>query len=378
VSSIGCSSRVAILFAIVIAIFFVVGLAGGAIGQSLGISSPSFLHVPQLQIHDFFKGDRIADIGSFTLTNTLLASTLTMVVVLAIAIAATRKMRVVPRRLQALVEMAVEALVGFIESVVGKTHGRRFLPVIATIFIFVIFNAYLALFPIFGPGIHVTEQRTATSNNGGTVVSIVSGDNVDKGQVIAVLDNGDEIVAGITGHVHFEVEVGDVVVADQTIAEIKNQPHFLRSANTDINMTLALAIMAVLFIEFSAFRARGFRHYIAEYINVGELGRGLRMLFSRRISGAPMVIMTGVINMVMGILEAISHSTRIISFAFRLFGNMTAGEILLLSATFLIPWVMAIPFYGLEILIGFIQALIFGGLTLVFASIAVAHASEEH
>jgi F-type H+-transporting ATPase subunit a len=49
-----------------------------------------------------------------------------------------------------------------------------------------------------------------------------------------------------------------------------------------------------------------------------------------------------------------------------------------LSATFLIPWILAVPFYGLELLIGFIQALIFGGLTLVFASIAVAHESEEH
>jgi F-type H+-transporting ATPase subunit a len=57
---------------------------------------------------------------------------------------------------------------------------------------------------------------------------------------------------------------------------------------------------------------------------------------------------------------------------------MTAGEILVLSATFLIPWIMAMPFYGLELLIGFIQALIFGGLTLVFASIAVGTGSEEH
>jgi F-type H+-transporting ATPase subunit a len=57
---------------------------------------------------------------------------------------------------------------------------------------------------------------------------------------------------------------------------------------------------------------------------------------------------------------------------------MTAGEILLLSATFLVPWIMAIPFYGLEILIGFIQALIFAGLTLVWATMAVAQPEEEH
>jgi len=68
---------------------------------------------------------------------------------------------------------------------------------------------------------------------------------------------------------------------------------------------------------------------------------------------------------------------RIVSFTFRLFGNMTAGEILLLIAMFLVPWVLALPFYGLELLVGFVQALIFGGLTLVFATIATApHRAE--
>jgi len=80
----------------------------------------------------------------------------------------------------------------------------------------------------------------------------------------------------------------------------------------------------------------------------------------------------------MGFIEMLSHGIRIVSFTFRLFGNMTAGEILLVSATFLIPWILAIPFYGLELLVGFIQALIFGGLTLVWASMAAEHESEEH
>ena len=66
-----------------------------------------------------------------------------------------------------------------------------------------------------------------------------------------------------------------------------------------------------------------------------------------------------------------SELVRIVSFTFRLFGDMTAGEILLLIVSFLVPWVMALPFYGLELLVGFVQALIFGGLTLVFVTLAV-------
>jgi F-type H+-transporting ATPase subunit a len=78
-----------------------------------------------------------------------------------------------------------------------------------------------------------------------------------------------------------------------------------------------------------------------------------------------------------GFIELISEMARILSFTFRLFGNMTAGELLLLVMMFLIPWVAAVPFYGLELFIGFVQALIFAGLTLAFATIAVA-ARDEH
>jgi len=66
-----------------------------------------------------------------------------------------------------------------------------------------------------------------------------------------------------------------------------------------------------------------------------------------------------------------------LSFTFRLFGNMTAGKILILVSCFLIPLVFTLPFYGLELLIGLIQALIFSGLTLVFGTVAVAPKHEE-
>ena len=79
----------------------------------------------------------------------------------------------------------------------------------------------------------------------------------------------------------------------------------------------------------------------------------------------------------MGLLETLSEFIRIVSFTFRLFGNMTAGEILLLMTAFLIPFGFSLPFYGLELLVGFIQALIFAGLTLVFVTIAVTSHDAE-
>ena len=379
-SQLGCSTRLLLVVAIVVAVLFFVGLIGGAIGRGLGIDSPDFLHVPILEVHEFFRGDPIIEVGPFHISNTLLASWVTLIVVVAISFAATRKMRIIPRRLQGLVEVAMETLLNFVEGVAGRKHGRIFFPVVATIFIFVIFNAYLALLPFYGPGIYAAETKAVEATAAGRVASIEveNGAKVEEGQVIYVLDTGEEMTAPSAGEIEIEVHEGEPVSEGAEVATLETKPPLFRSANTDINMTLALAIMAVFFVEFWGLRSKGFRHYITEYVNFGELGRGIKLLFTGKIRDAPLTIITGVINAVMGGLEVISHGTRMISFAFRLFGNMTAAEILLLSATFLIPWVMAIPFYGLELLIGFIQALIFGGLTLVFAAVAVAHGSEEH
>ena len=446
----GRTKAVIFVIAAVIVILFFAGFIGGAIGQALGIGSPDFLHVPILQIHEFFKGDVLFHIGSFGISNTMIASWLTVIVVIIFAFAATRKMRIVPKRLQAVVEIGIETLLNFVISVAGEKNGRRFFPIIATIFIFVMFNAYFALMPIFGPGIYVEEHGEAVAGSGGIVqevrlkelgenitaevegtvshVKVHDGESVEKGDVIYTLTNGDEIeaeeagvalyllhegdsfvekdtiytilghignseedvlyvleggeeiIADIAGHVHHLTlfEVGDEIEAHEHVAEIVSKPPLFRSANTDVNMTLSLAIIAVFCIEFWGLRSRGLRHYVVEYINLGELGRGIKLLVTFKLKEAPMAILMGVINAFMGFIEMLSHAIRVVSFTFRLFGNMTAGEILLVSATFLIPWILAIPFYGLELLVGFIQALIFGGLTLVWASMAVEHASEEH
>jgi len=451
------------LVGLVVLILFIVGLAGGAIGRGMGIDLlPQVLKVPSLEIESFFSGEPIfLTDGPFPITNTLVASWVTMIVATLFALAATRKMKIIPGRLQGLVEMALEGLINFIESVAGHKNGRRFFPMIATIFIFVMFNAYLALLPVYGPGIHVTVETKIETKDAGTIVellvhpiaeekdevialiktadgsreevkapaagefeySVSVDDYVSEGQAVAVMmgttDNGTEVAAPVAGTVvklevqrkieeneqpvakidtgaaepvivnspkdklgeleyHEGVAVGQEVSIDDEIAKLTSTPPFLRSASTDINMTLAMALLAVVFIELMGLTGRGFKHYMGEYINVGELFRGMRLLFTGKIVDGLMASVTGVINVIIGGLEFISHMTRMVSFAFRLFGNMTAGEILVVSATFLIPWIMAMPFYGLELLIGFIQALIFGGLTLVFASIAVGHGSEEH
>jgi F-type H+-transporting ATPase subunit a len=140
-------------------------------------------------------------------------------------------------------------------------------------------------------------------------------------------------------------------------------------------MPLALALISFVFVEFLGVKMLGIG-YFGKFIRISSLGRGLSALFQFRIMDA----FQGFLDFFfVGPLEAFSEFVRLISFTFRLFGNMTAGEILVLVSAFLVPFVATVGVYGLELLVGFIQGLIFAGLTLVFAAIAMtAHEHEGH
>lgn len=302
------------IFIILLALFFISFLSGALGTALLGREVlPSFLTIPKP--HPELPAEEVFRIAAFPITNTMLAAWLTIVVLVGLAFAATHNMKLMPGRLQNFMETIVEMLLNFVEGVAGKENGRRFFPVVATIFLFVIMNAWLSLLPGFG--------------------SIV-----------------------IKGH--------------------EGEIHLFRGANTDINVPLALALMSFIFVEYWGVTSRGLFKYLSKFISVGRLLRGFGQAFKGRLKAAFSDLFNGAIEVFVGILEAMSELVRLVSFTFRLFGNMTAGEILLLVAIFLIPWVMPIPFYGLELLVGFVQALIFGGLTLVFATIAVAPPHEEH
>lgn len=123
----------------------------------------------------------------------------------------------------------------------------------------------------------------------------------------------------------------------------------LRGGSADLNTTLALGIIAVVAIQWYGIKFLGFGGYIKKFIN-----------FSNPIA------------FFLGILEIISEISRIISFSFRLFGNIFAGEVLLGIIAFLVPVLISFPFLIMELFVGFIQALVFSMLTAVFLRMAVA------
>ena len=309
----GCSLKILIPILVLILVLLVIGLIIGPLGSSLlNIQPPEFLAIKTPKVE--LPSEGIIHLSVLTITNTLLASWLTIIVLVILFYFSTRKMKLIPGRLQGLAEFIVETLLNFIKGIAGEKNSRVLLPIVATIFLYVITNAYLALFPFFGT-IGIKHEESVIP--------------------------------------------------------------FLRAANTDINVTLSIAIISFIFIEYLGIKNSGALHYLNGFFNIGQLTDGIKSLLKGKIVSAIKGIGLGFINIFIGILEVFSHFIRIISFTFRLFGNMTAGEILLLIVSFLIPLIAVIPFYGLELLIGFIQALIFSGLTLVFGVIALTPHTEE-
>ncbi len=149
-----------------------------------------------------------------------------------------------------------------------------------------------------------------------------------------------------------------------------NGEPLLRNANTDLNVPAALAVVSFCFVEYWGFKARG-ASYLKTFLNFGPLGSAIKQIFTGKIRAGLGGLLNGIVAAFAGLLEILSHLIRMISFTFRLFGNMTAGMILVMIMIFLIPWVVPTVFYGLEAFFGFVQALIFAGLTLGFACAAV-------
>lgn len=127
----------------------------------------------------------------------------------------------------------------------------------------------------------------------------------------------------------------------------------LRGANADLNTTLALAIVAVIAIQIFGVAAIGTFKYAKKFINFN-----------------------GPINFFIGIIELISEFAKMISFSFRLFGNIFAGEVLLTIVAFLVPLIAPLPFFALELFVGAVQALVFSMLVLVFIKMAITEVSH--
>lgn len=273
-------------------------------------------------------------IGDIYLVNTLPPLALAVILLIWLAWATNRSLKksqrtdFVPRGVGNLMEAFLELLYNMTEGSAGAKWARTIFPWFATIMIYLLFVNLLRLLPGF-ESIGVLEPATG------------------EGRAIAQLGGGWATLLSA------KVATGGYVLVP-----------FLRGSSVDLNFTAALAIVAVIAIQVVGFRAQGFG-YLSKFFNT-------RTMFKTPFFGA--------MDFLVGLLELISELSKVLSFAFRLFGNMFAGVVLAAIVAGLLGRISILPSIILlfELFVGIIQAFVFGMLTMVFMAQATqGHGHEE-
>ncbi len=280
------------------------------------------LPAERLSHHPLFV---IPGIGEFYLTNTLVALFLVDVILLAMAFAIRRQTRKggleMLKGISGALEALFEALYNMTEATAGKWTKDIF-PYFATIMMMVLIGNWMELIP----GVDSIGFLEKVADHG----------YVAQGALLIK----EEVAHGAEGF---------VVVP------------WVRVVSTDLNFTLALALISVVMTQVMGVRAQGMA-YFKKFFNIGPL-------FSKPVFGA--------IDFGVGLLELISEFSKILSFTFRLFGNIFAGSVMLFVLGALVPVFVQSMVLLLEAFVGVIQALVFGMLTMTFMAQAT-HGHGEH
>lgn len=310
--------------------------------------------------HIAIKAEKLTEFGPIGITNTMITGWVVVVLMAIFIYVATRKWELVPSGIQNFFEAALEAFYNLVTGIAGEQNGRRFFPVVATIFFFIVFANWMSLLPgfnVIGWVGHETPEEEQIAAHG--FVEGIVFDDLSIGPID--LHYIKPSTPPSLGSLTEVIEEDDADGADK-FHEAEEEGKFVgeliplfRGVNTDLNTPLAIAIVAFIAVEFWGISSLGFFTYGKKFINF-----------------------SGPIDFFVGILELVSELVRLVSFTFRLFGNMFAGEVVILMFTFLTPLIITLPFYGLEIFVGLIQAFIFAMLTLVFGVMAVSHHGDDH
>lgn len=251
-----------------------------------------------------------------------------------------------------MVEMVSEALASFADNVAGK-RGKAIFPLVATLFFFILLGNWFKLLPgAESIGLLETPLHENIPSYAPRLIQLgpLSFYTVDGTKPVERQPTQGEAASG--GH---SAEAEGICTAC-------NITPFIRGVATDLNFTLALALVTMALVQAWGFRSQGLR-YLVKFINIPALSKG------------PI----GVIEFAAGLLEIISEFSRIISFAFRLLGNIFAGTVLIFVMSNLIPFILPAGFYGLELFVGAIQAVVFALLALVFINMATqGHGDGSH
>jgi F-type H+-transporting ATPase subunit a len=250
----------------------------------------------------------IIHFGSFTVTNSLFSAWIVVFIIIVLSVIIKSKIKKIPRGIQNIFEIVLEGALNLADSVTNdRKKTLKLFPVVFALFIFILLNNWLGLLPGVG-SIGFIEEDTFIP--------------------------------------------------------------FFRGGTADLNTTLGLAILGIVFTNILGIITIGAWKHINKFIGIK-----LIMEIPKKVIKEPTIVLVNPIKAFVGLIEIIGEIAKIASLTFRLFGNIFAGEVLLASMAAIFAYAVPIPFMFLEIIVGIVQALIFAMLILVFGTIAM---NDEH
>lgn len=237
-----------------------------------------------------FTSETIFFLGIFPVTNALLTTLFVDMILVFGAILIYKNMSLIPGFFQLIAETMLDTLYSLTESI-AQSRAKQIFPYFITFFLFILISNLTGLLP------------------------------------------------GVASIGFFDHE--------------KLIPLF-RSPTSDLNTTLALALVSLTATHILSIRSLGIKEYLSRYISLSPIA------------------------LYVGLLEIISEFTKIVSLSFRLFGNIFAGEIVLSTISKMFAFVFPLPFLFLEVIVGFVQALVFSMLTMVFMAILTTPHNTAH
>lgn len=286
--------------------------------------------------HISIRAEALFHLGPLSITNSVFTAWVATIFIFILFFLGTRNMSLKPGALQNFLEFLVENLYKLTEGVAGQKWVSKFFVVPATIFVFVLMSNLIGLFiaiPLTGFG--VCEPHKAAA------VEMTHGDEVAHVEEAAADGEGHYTTPGCNP--------GDKLVP------------FFRAPSADLNFTFALALITQIVAWSFGFMALGAGGYMGKFFVFDKIRNAK--------SGGDYAL--GVIDFFVGLLELLSEFVKIIAFSFRLFGNIFAGEVMLLVIAFLVPLLVVVPLIGFEIFVAFIQAFVFFILSVAFYKVAI-------
>ncbi len=329
--------------------------------------------------------------GDQGLTNTFMASVVAYVLILILIFALKARSRTadeVPTGFYNAFEGIIEGAYNFAENIAGS-KVKDFFPYFMSILLIILFTNWTALIPGWD-SIGIWEYKphflAVKDAKDWEARAEANGETIDEHELeeyvhhqeefyddlnVGDLNNGSVLLLSkVNASDDAEIKYNSLgqKVGFNTQAKDWTIVPFLRPGATDLNYTLAFALIAMVMVQFYGFKYLGSRGYLAKFFPFIAPG------FGAEVAKNPIKA----IDPAVGLLELISEFSKIISFAFRLLGNIFAGMVLLFVMAFLLP-VANVAFFGLEFFVGLIQALVFGLLTLIFmTSASTSHHGDEH